>query len=59
MPSFYHLTIKSPTSMLMLPAALAVAGTIWEGLGTLGAVPEVAIVVFCSLAVAMVRRSEF
>ena len=34
-------------------------GTIWEGLGTLGAVHEVAIVVFWSLAVAMVRGVEF
>ena len=45
--------------MVVVPAALVVAGTIWEGLGALGAVPEVAIVVFWSLAVAMVRRLEF
>ena len=39
----------------MLPAV----GMIWEGLGALGAAPEVAIVVFWSLAVAMVGGTEF
>ena len=45
--------------MLMVPAALAAVGMIWEGLGALGAVPEVTIVVFRLLAVAMVRGLEF
>ena len=45
--------------MLVVPAALAAAATIWEGLGALAAAPEVAIVVFWSLAVAMVGGMEF
>ena len=34
--------------MFVAPAALAVAGTIWEGLGVLGTALEVAIVVLWS-----------
>ena len=45
--------------MLMVPAVLAAAGTIWGGLGELGAVPEVAIVVFWLQVVAMVEGLEF
>ena len=45
--------------MLVALAVLAVVGMTWEGLGTLGAVPEVAFAVFWLLAVAMVGGSEF